>query len=83
VGTGSSPVRIGLRDTNATEEPPTDNMMDLRTLVEKTPAALLPICCARWSALPPNGWWRWKSRARPGPARKKEPRQRDGTPCTL
>jgi len=47
VGTGSSPVRIGLRDTNATEEPPTDNMMDLRTLVEKTPAALLPICCAR------------------------------------
>src|SRR6185312_1941294 len=37
---GHRPVRTGLRDTNATEEPPmTDNMMDLRTLVEKTPDA--------------------------------------------
>src|SRR5207342_659943 len=32
--------RIGLRHANATEEPPmTDDMMNLRTLVEKTPDA--------------------------------------------
>jgi hypothetical protein len=30
----------------------TDEMMNLRTLVEKTPD---PICCGRWSRLPPSG----------------------------
>jgi hypothetical protein len=36
--TDGSPVKFGLRDTNATEEPPmTDEMMSLRALVEKAP----------------------------------------------